>query len=296
LVTSAVACGNLTALRSLLSRGASPSQPDAFGDTALSIAVALGHCDAVKQLLASGADPDTCVGKHGEVPLQIAVQLWFMSVQEAGVRHGLGVLGFGPQRLPPCDESCGEVVPSTEFGAAQDEGDARQGDLTIDAASVQRDSLEGSEDSLQLAAWTPEPRHVFRQTLKGSRTDGSAELSTAARAVAFDAAFQNPLHSISGIDGPMICGTSVLMEDEACSGGERGWRLRRTFCGLLRGRKGALPEMGSSLTASSESAMASKLRTKRRVKTMHAPVSCLSTCWGGKGSKAAFGSPQSVFC
>jgi hypothetical protein len=81
----------MPALCALLAAGASPSRPDALGNTALSIAAALGLCDAVTLLLRHGADPDVASGAQHELPLQIAVHLWYVSIQEAGCRQGLGL-------------------------------------------------------------------------------------------------------------------------------------------------------------------------------------------------------------
>jgi hypothetical protein len=95
-VTAAVACGNIPALRTLLEHGASPKQADSLGNTSLSIAAALGLCDAVRLLIQFGANPNVSSGAHHELPLQIAVHLWYVSIQEAGHRHGLGVSGLFP--------------------------------------------------------------------------------------------------------------------------------------------------------------------------------------------------------
>jgi hypothetical protein len=227
------------------------------------------------------------------------VQLWFRSVQEAGVRHGLGVLGFEPDIPSASDYSTG-VSPR----AVSDDG-ARGGGVADACGSSER-----SDDSSQVVAWTPEPRHVFRHPASFSKAQGvaaeSTELSVAVDGVTCGRGVQSaPLRLISDLDCRNLCGASGLMEEEACRGPGGGWSLRgwvrgavRMLLGLCLGQRAfGLPEMGTPLMASSESAMAAKLGMKRRVKAgSGSGGGCLGACWGWKASKPVLDSSPSASC
>ena len=316
-MTAAVACGNMAALRTLLARGAAAGVPDAAGNTALSIAVALGLCDAVKLLLAHGADPDAAAGAHGELPLQIAVHLWLLSARAAGARHGLAVSGAFAGDHDDQHHHCGGDTSgrmSLDTAASSATSSRPEANGAVPSAL----SLDDSDTSSQLAAWSPPKRHVFvvpSDFEPASEEDLSVALRRSPVVVRDESLLAPQLRSIAAMHGGGARCAKAGDDDvggktTSCfarkrvvhveAGGSGG---ASRACGGLQGalrharrrwqaRRG-VPEMAPSLMASAESVRATKLRANRRSDPAldAAPKhGCLCGLWSRGSGRQSYGS------